>query len=268
MSEPETVPVEAAPEPTPEIAETPEQLPPEQLPPERSTKPVMVPVAVVADLREKKRGLEADNERLNRELTEARALAERLQRGGGNATDATAHIAPPATPRSQQPNEDVQRAAAEMVINRDIARVNERGMSAYAGQWNDTVSALSAFGVNTPDFLVDVIDIDPANAHQIMHDIAQDGERAVALASMSKARRIAEITKMTMAVERGADGKFIPKDPPKEPPKKVSQAPPPPPAVTPSASKEVDWRADNSSEDEFQKGFEEMMARRNRMGRR
>jgi len=143
-------------------------------------------------------------------------------------------------------------------------------MRAYAGQWNDTVSALTAFGVNTPDFIVDVIDIDPANAHQIMHDIAQDGERAVALASMSKARRIAEITKMTMAAERGPDGKFVPKEPTKapEPPKKVSQAPPPPPPVTPTATKEVDWRADNSTEDEFQKGFEEMMTRRNRLGRR
>jgi len=248
----ETVePVEAVPAPVvdPPVVEVPD-VPPEPAPP--PNKPVMVPVAVVADLREKKRGLESTLEQRDRELSEAKAMIERLQQ----KPDDKAPVYTP--PKPVAPTDDVERAAAQMIVNRDIARVNEQGMRAYSGQWNDTVSALTAFGVNTPDFLVDVIEIDPANAHKIMHDIAQDGERAVQLASMSKARRIAEIAKMTVEPVRAPDGKFAPK----EPPKQVSKAPAPPPPVTPSASKDVDWRQDAASDEDFTRGFDEMMRKR------
>ncbi len=246
---PEPVPTEPVVEATPE---------PEPTPP--PNKPVMVPVAVVADLREKKRGLESTLEQRDKELAEARAMLERMQRGDKPGEPQQTYAPPRAVPQQQQPTDDVERAAAALVVNRDIARVNDTGMRAYAGQWNDTVSALTAFGVNTPDFLVDVIEIDPANAHKIMHDIAQDGERAVALANMSKARRIAEIAKMTMSAEpvRAPDGKFAPK----ELPKQVSKAPAPPPPVTPSASKEIDWRTDDASDEDFSRGFDEMMKKR------
>jgi hypothetical protein len=244
------------PQPVIETPETPEPAP---------QKPVMVPVAVVADLREKKRGLESELESTRRELAEAKALSERLQRGEKTLVE---HAPPQSQPwQPPKPTEDVERAAAQLVVNRDIQNVNEQGMRDYGSQWNDTVNALSAFGVNNPEFIVDVIEIDRANAARIMHDIAQDGERAVALANMSKARRIAEIARMTTSTEpaRGPDGKFAPQ---KEQPKQVSKAPAPPPPVSPSATKDVDWRADDATDEQFSRGFDEMMERRSKHGRR
>ncbi len=244
------------PVPEPVITEPVVEATPEPEPTPPPNKPVMVPVAVVADLREKKRGLESTLEQRDKELAEARAMLESMQRGDKPADTP----APRIVPQPQQSNDDVDRAATILDNNRRIARVNESGMIDYSGQWNDTVSALTAFGINTGDFVIDVIDIDPVNAHKIMHEIAQDGERAVALSNMSRARRIAEIAKMTMNAEpvRAPDGKFAPK----EPPKQVSKAPAPPPPVTPSASKEVDWRTDDASDEDFSRGFDEMMKKR------
>ncbi len=242
------------PEPTPEPTPEPQQ-----------QKPVMVPVAVVADLREKKRGLESELENYKRRETEANALIERLQRGdkSGDKPPEPQQWQPRTVPPTQQPSEEVERAAVQVVINRDIANVNQKGMSEYGSRWNDTVNALSAFGVNTPDFIVDVIDIAGPDAAKMMYDIAQDGERAVALANMSKTRRISEITRMTMTEPaRAPDGKFQ-----KEPPKQVSKAPAPAPAVSPSATKDVDWRQ-SDDEDTFTRGFNEMMERRSKHGRR
>jgi hypothetical protein len=94
-----------------------------------------------------------------------------------------------------------------------------------------------------------------------MHELAQDGEKAVALASMSPARRAAEITRIIMAKEpaRNSDGTFAQKEPVAPTPiKTVSKAPPPPPPVSPSTSKEVDWRIDEATDDEFHRGWTAM----------
>ena len=45
--------------------------------------------------------------------------------------------------------------------------------------------------------------------------------------------------------------------------KQVSKAPAPAPVVEPSASKTVDWRADDTDDEAFNSGFQEMMAKRN-----
>lgn len=232
-----------------------------------------VPLGVATGLRAKNRDLEAEIERLRREAADARALAERLSSQPNDPATPPAPRATPATPAAND-DADVDRRAAAIVLNRDLRNVSESGVRAYGKNWDNAVNALDAYGVNTPDFLSSVMEISSApgmkSTHEIMFDIAQDGEKAVALAAMTPARRISEITRMAMAASATATTTETPAPvvPPKPAPKTVSKAPPPAPAVTPSASKVVDWRQDESSDAEFDRGFTEMMEQRAKRGRR
>jgi hypothetical protein len=230
-------------------------LPPETPVPGEKTVPVSVMVREITPLRAKVRETEAELATSRRTIAEQNELLSRLQKPGEQPP-------PPARQPVVQPQpDDVDRRAAELVFRRDAQQVSETGLATYGQGWVDAVNALNAYGVNSDDFVSSVIEIDRAKAHEIMHTIAQDGEKAIALANMSPARRIAEITRMAMAP---AAQKTEPVTPaaPVVPPKTVSRAPAPPPPVDPSASKVVDWRADESSDVEFDKGFEEMMKRR------
>jgi len=223
--------------------------------------PKMVPVDVmvreITPLRAKVRETEAELATSRRTIAEQNELLSRLQQPNNQQQPQPV----PRQPAQQPQSDDVDRRAAELVFQRDAQQVSETGLKTYGQGWVDAVNALNAYGVNSADFVSSVIEIDRAKAHEIMHAIAQDGEKAIALANMTPARRIAEITRMAMAP---AAQKTDPTPPatPVMPAKTVSKAPAPPPPVDPSASKVVDWRADESSDEEFTKGFEEMMKRR------
>jgi hypothetical protein len=217
--------------------------------------PVDVMVREITPLRAKVRETEAELATSRRTIAEQNELLSRLQKPGEQQQ-------PPARQSVQQPQpDDVDRRAAELVFRRDAQQVSETGLAKYGQGWVDAVNALNAYGVNSDDFVSSVIEIDRGKAHEIMHAIAQDGEKAIALANMSRARRIAEITRMAMAP---AAQKTEPVTPaaPVVPAKTVSKAPAPPPPVDPSGSKVKDWRSDDASDDEFTAGFNETMAKR------
>lgn len=238
--------------------------PAEPEPPEPAPKPQMVPVSVVTGLRGKNRELEGEVERLRRENTEAKALAERLAAG----KDPPATQPAPRAPAAPSDDEEIDRRAAQRVFARDAQNVSEAGLATYGRGWVDAVSTLDACDVNSADFVSSVMEIAPGRVHEIMFQIAQDPERAIALSKMTPAKRAAEITRMSMAAPAASDTdtKVDPKPAapvtPKPAAKTVSKAPAPPPPVEPSASKTVDWRADDASDEEFTRGFDEMMKKR------
>lgn len=232
-------------------------------PPEPAPKKPDPLISTITGLRAKTRDLESENERLRRENADAKALADRLAAG----KDPAAPPAAPRVPAAPSDDEEIDRRAAQRVFARDAQNVSETGLATYGRGWADAVSALDAYGVNSPDFVSSVMEIAPGRVHEIMFQIAQDGEKAIALANMTPAKRAAEITRMSMAAPAAdTDTKVDPKPAapatPKPAAKTVSKAPAPPPPVEPSASKTTDWRADASSDDEFTAGFNDMMAKR------
>lgn len=218
-----------------------------------------VPVAVVGELRAKLRQSETERDALQRRAADAEALAERLAKANGNA-DPTPP-APAQRQTTQTDQSDVDRRAAEMNLQRDFRSISEAGVKTFGTGWDNAVRALDAYGVNSSDFVSDVMEIDREHTHEIMHALAQDGEKAVALAGMSRARRIKELTLMSAAK---SEPKPDPKTEPAADPAKavvpaakgVSKAPAPAPRLEPSASKVVDWRDDKASDEEFSRGWD------------
>lgn len=136
----------------------------------------------------------------------------------------------------------IDRAAQAQLFQRDLQNVSDSGIKAYGAKWTDAVNALNAFGANTPEFVSSVMDVDQFKTHEIMFQIAQDGEQAVRLAKMTPNRRIAEITRMVMAdvkSQKAADDNVPPASKTVTP--AVSRAPTPKPAIAPHvAAPEVD----------------------------
>lgn len=159
---------------------------------------------------------------------------------------------PPEPPRPAEPTRPaapagVDPAAVALAEQQIMLRnINTAGEKEYGPKWGDAVNALNAFDANTVEFVMAVAEVDPARAHEIMFNIAQDGERAISLVRMSPIKRIAEITRMTMAQPAPKDA-AKPAEPPKPAP--VSRAPAPKPAIAPhAASPEVDPRTPEGNE--------------------
>jgi hypothetical protein len=159
---------------------------------------------------------------------DAEELARRLQaKETAPAADTTARR----TETAAAPDTAVEAKAAELLFQRDLQTVSQAGASAYGQKWDQAVKALDAYGANSLEFVANVMDIDRSKAHDIMFEIAQDGEKAVALARMTPTRRIAEITRMIMAqAAPAADTKTEP-EPKAEPKSAISKAPAPKPAI-------------------------------------
>jgi hypothetical protein len=68
-----------------------------------------------------------------------------------------------------------------------------------AAEWQEKSEILAALGAATPEFVQDVIAVDPTNAHRIIFALANDPSKAADLASMNVRQRTAELTRMSMA---------------------------------------------------------------------
>lgn len=162
-------------------------------------------------------------------------------------------------PVAQPAISDVEQAAARIVFQRDVQTVIEKGVQAYGPRWADAVNILDACKAATPEFVASVMEIEPAKAHGILFQIAQDGERAVALANMTPTRRAAEIKGMIMA-QAAAEPKVIdlkPADPKPEPKAPVSRAPAPKPSIAPhAAAPDIDPTTPEGNEKMDDKQFE------------
>lgn len=191
--------------------------------------------------------------------TDAEALAARLQAG----REPPAGDPPRATP--QQPNQDFNgavRAEAQRLRLADDRNEVVRAGAAKFGQaaFDHAANVVASLGCVSDDFVSDVLAVDRARAHEIYMKLAEDPEKAASLSAMDTRRRIAELTRMADAITTLKTDVVPPK--PGTPPKQVSRAPNPPPPVDPSASQTVDWRSDAASDEDFDRGFKETMAKR------
>jgi hypothetical protein len=193
-----------------------------------------------------------------RRATEAEALAARLQKG-----DTT--VMPPLRQPDAIDAALIDQAANQKLMTQARQQIIKDGYAAFTGpKFDEMANILGAVGCVNDEFIADVLAVDRPNAHKTLAALAAEPETAARLASLDSRSRIAELTRITMA--KAAVAAVIDPPAPKPAPKVVSKAPAPPPVVEPSASKVIDWRADETSDEDFTKGFEETMKKRS--GRR
>ena len=225
---------------------------------------ITIPDSVIGELtglRSAKRDLEAENARIRREAADARALAERLQRGNGPADPAIAPAPTPA-PSQDQYQADVNRAAEMQRVMEDTVAIRNAGMIKFP-DFQQTLNTLTALGVTSNlDIVMDILAVDRANAHVILDSLAKDPEKAASIAQMTPRSRIAELTRMTTVTTAAPAPKAV-AQPAAPAPKTVSRAPAPAPAVEPSGSKPAPhWLSDENSEEQVTAGFNEMLKKR------
>lgn len=234
--------------------------------------PRMVPEEIflqqVAPLRARARDAETALDRANRQIAEQNELLARLSRKEGDPPPAPA--APHHEPATSA-DQDVETRAAQLVFMREAKNVSETGARKFGNKWVETVNVLEAFGINNGDFVSAVMDVDRIHTPEIMHAIAKDPQKAAALAAMTPNQRVSEITRISDAMAAKTDA---PLDTPVAPKpaapatKTVSRAPAPPPPLEPSASKIIDGYADEASDEDFTRQFNERMKQRAAQGRR
>lgn len=196
-----------------------------------------------------------------REAAEAKAL---LERNAGTKPGDPPPVIPRVDPAPTQEAEIDRRAEYKLFL-RDVEGVRERGNRQFGATFNETVRALAAVGADNDQFVSQVIAADRDNAHVLLNALAQDLEGTVALVNMDPNRRMAELTRRAMAATAVATTDPTKTAAPPAPPvtpKTVSKAPPPPPPVLASTTKTVDWRSDDASDAEFDRGFNEEFMRR------
>lgn len=191
----------------------------------------------------------------------AEAIIERMR--AGNSAEAQ----PNATPRAPD-NEVIEtrarQIAQESLNSEKIRTVIHSGIAKFP-DWEDRAAILGAAGAATPEFVLDVVAVDPVNAHQILHQLSEDSQKAAHLAKMDPRTRTIELVKMSLAAQSTAAADPKPAEPkPSIPtPRTVSKAPAPAPAIEPGAAQTVDWRSDpNISDAEFSKQWDENAKKR------
>jgi hypothetical protein len=189
-----------------------------------------------------------------RRAADAQALAERLQRG--DRPDAQPHV-----PLRQEPLDDdarINQRAAQLVYKDTVNRIISKGNQAYGAEFDQASNVIATIaGEAAPQIVEAVNAIDPDNAHAILFNLGKNPEKTAQLVGLDPARRIVELTRMSMTAATAAKAAA-----PTPPARTVSRAPAPPPAVDPGAGKVVDWRSDQASDAEFDAGFQEMLKRR------
>lgn len=212
----------------------------------------------ITKLRAEKRDADARAEREAAARRDAEALAQRLQNGG---KEPPATPSAPAAPSQDQYQRDVETAAARQLMGQDIATVANTGTSEFR-DWNEKTNILAAVGAASPEFVLDVIAVDKANAHKILYGLANDPEKAAQLASMDPRRRIAELTRIAAVTEKKPAADPKPAAPVAPEPKAVSKVPAPKPPMEPLAPAAKDWTADDVSDEEFSRGWDQKYKRR------
>lgn len=233
----------AATEPVVEAIETPVEVPVE---------PVETETIEQEDKRKnpwflKRISAEAEARRLaEQRASDAEAMLERLQAGKDKD---------PVPPPAQDIDRLVNTRAAALRLTDDRNALVQAGQSKFGtSEFNQAAEIAAACGCVSDDFVADVLAVDRSKAHEIYMMLASEPDRATQIAQMDSRRRIAELTRMTMASPATT---AAPAPAAKAPvsAKQVSKAPAPPPPVEPSASKTVPWYSDEASDAEFDKGF-------------
>ena len=181
----------------------------------------------------------------------AEALLERTQR---SPTDPAAPV-PPARADESAIEARARQLADERVDGEKIQSVIRSGLDKFPDDWDSRAEMLGAVGAASPAFVLDVVSVDPDNAHVILHQLADDPQKAARLAKMNTRNRTIELVKMSMALAPKTETPPAAAKP-AAPSKTMSKAPAPPPPVDPGASQVVDWRSDKATDQDFSRGWE------------
>lgn len=175
--------------------------------------------------------LRAKNREMAAEAVKAAQLQAERDHWKALAEQANAGAAPPAAPprTTPQPGMDEFQTAVKAEASR-LAFLKEcEDVAAVGGQtykdWNETLGIVNAIGASSDDFLQDVFAADRANAHAILHELANDPTTARRMVNMDSRQRIGALVKMAVKLE--AERKPAAKAASAPPPKALSQAPAP-----------------------------------------
>jgi hypothetical protein len=247
--QPDPAAVELQPEPEAEVKPVAEPEPPEQTP--------WYLKRISEETDAKQRAIE-QLRAAEKRAADAEALAARMQ----SQTPAVAQQqAPQQAPRPGDSDFEmrVRQEAAQRRLFEDSTEVRNKGMAQYgAAVFQGIVNTLQATGATSDEFVADLIAVSRDRAHEIMEQLAKEPERAVALASMPSRSRIAELTRMSIAPAAPAKVEPTGAKP------GISKAPAPAPRVESGSSQAKDWRSDDASEEEFDRGWRENMKSRSR----
>jgi hypothetical protein len=202
--------------------------------------------------------------RAEREAADAKAMVERLVKANGG------DLPPPAPPAADRtppaPPADLNAAVQMEVLKRDIASMRDKGFEAFGNAgFTETINKLVALGADSFDFVGSVLEAEPDAGHELLHELAQDEDKVLRLVKMSPTRRIAELTRMSVARQtaaKTADAKEPAAPAPKAPAAKVSQAPKPAPAISSSTATSLPRWSDKKSEKEIDADFDDWAKRR------
>lgn len=206
------------------------------------------------------------------EESEARRQAESRAEAAEALLQRSRQPADPAAPATARADETAietrAREIAEERYNSDrIKSVIQAGVGKFP-DWDERAATLGAAGAATPEFVLDVVSVDPINAHEILHQLADDPTKAAHLAKMDTRTRTIELVKMSLAAQGKPPVAPVVDPKPAVPPKAVSRAPAPPPPVEPGSSQAIDWRSDKASDEDFSKGWEARQREKFAGGRR
>jgi hypothetical protein len=137
----------------------------------------------------------------DREIENLRQLAERAGTPG-----AKEGIAAPGTPQRTQygSKEEFDRAVEVAATQREFAKSTQDIFDAGIKDFQDfqeSLNIMTAVGATSDEFAADLVAVDKANAHKIIHELAQTPELSKRLAAMSSRQRVAELTKMSLKMQ-------------------------------------------------------------------
>lgn len=201
-----------------------------------------------------------ESERARRAEERAQVAEDLLQRVRTNPDPATPATTPPADESAIERR--ARQIAQETINGEKIRTVIQNGIGKFT-DWDDRMATLGAAGAATPEFALDVVSVDPVNAHEILHQLADDPQKASRLARMDTRTRTIELVKMSMAAQGKTAAPAVTEKPVVPASKTVSRAPAPPPSIEPGATALIDWRTDpNISDDEWSKHWDENQKKR------
>lgn len=254
--------VEPVAEPAPVAAEPPAPEPAPEPAPAPAPAPQMVPLRVMQERigeESNKRQAAEERERAATERNrEFEAIVNRLQAKSADPA-APAPRAEPAAPARPTATTGIDPSAvAQARTQLMLEKVISDGNATYGAKWQPAVAALDSYGADTVEFVMGVVEVDAARAHDIMFQLSQDPEKAVQLAKMSPTARTAAITRMSDAMAQAAAAEPKPVTPDPAPKPAISRAPAPKPAIAPIApAPEVNWETPEGNEKISDREFED-----------
>lgn len=193
-----------------------------------------------------KRRLQEQLDAEKREKEDLRALLERAQSAPKKDGEEITPIIPPASAPKPVPREqyesDVRAGVAAIKFADDTQAVLSAGTKDFTN-FKESLQILAAVGATDDEFIQNLLDVDKANAHKLLDNLAKDPDRTRELVNMNPNQRIAALTRLSVAQQTTK-------------PANVSKAPPPKQGIDPVAGNDGDELRDDLSDATWSRNFD------------